>query len=107
MRMKKSEKELLDAVNDNNQVLILEKLAVIFTEDAIEYSKKSRSLKGEYDSEKYEDLQDKKMKNLLNLQKVNADILRLQDKYQGEKPEPEDGSEEANVKKVINNIPQI
>lgn len=82
IRSKSSEAQLISAVKNKNQLEILETLAVIYAEDAIDYAKKARAL-DEDDYKMFEDLQEKKLKNLLNLQRVNSDIIRLQDKTRG------------------------
>lgn len=79
IRSKSSEAQLISAVKNKNQLEILETLAVIYAEDAIEYAKKSRALDDD-NYKLFEELQEKKLKNLLNLQRVNSDIIRLQDK---------------------------
>lgn len=82
IRSKSSEAQLISAVKNKNQLEILETLAVIYAEDAIEYAKKSRALADD-EYKLFEELQEKKLKNLLNLQRVNGDIIRLQDKTKG------------------------
>lgn len=113
-RSKASEVQLLKAVKNKDQLEILETLALIFAEDAIEYSKKARYIDDE-DFEAYEEMQEKKLKNLLNLQRVNADIIRLQDKTKANNDNNEDNvnsddkenKENKDVYAILKSLPRL